>query len=334
MRFVIQKCKYCQHKHTHNANIIEPSDEEASKNEYEIEDFALITTQNPKKNFVTEMKISAIIDTASTKTVADKEWLRSYLKIYMILGLIKLKFLKDTKHFKFGDGHIAISQSRIPTQIGNNKCFIKMEIVKENIPLLLSKTPLKKAGTVLNIRNDKILIFNKDINISTSASGHYAISILPDETCKFDDIKEVWIFQQDENDDSKFRRLLNSAKKFGHASANNLENLFQQAGLLISDKSDMINKVFIHSNTCKLYKKTFTMTSVGLSKTMSFNDTVTMNPHQLGQRLWYLQVIDEFSRFSNATIIKSKDPNLVINMFLKHRISLFGSPKNVFRGNG
>ena len=58
---------------------------------------------------------------------------------------------------------MATSQAKIPAQIGN-KCFIKTEKVKENIPFLMVKALLKKAGTVLNIRNDKVQMFNKDID--------------------------------------------------------------------------------------------------------------------------------------------------------------------------
>ena len=67
--------------------------------------------------------------------------------------------------------------------------FIKMKIIKGNIPLLLSKMCLKKAGTVLNIRNDKILV-----------------SILPDVTCKFDYIKATLFLQKDVSD--KFLNFL------------------------------------------------------------------------------------------------------------------------------
>ena len=44
------------------------------------------------------------------------------------------------KTFKFGDERkvIAISKVEMPAQIGN-KYFIKSKIVKENIPILLSK---------------------------------------------------------------------------------------------------------------------------------------------------------------------------------------------------
>ena len=161
---------------------------------------------------------------------------------------------------------------------------------------------LKKAGTVLNIRNNKIQIFDKDFDFTTSANGHYAISILPDETCDFDVIEEVFIFEQDENDDSKFKKVVKLHKQFSHGSANNLENLFKRVGMSVSDETDMINKVATHCYTCKLYKKSVPQLAVGLSKTMNFNDIVAMDLCQLRERL-YRHFIVEFSGFSNATII-------------------------------
>ena len=59
-----------------------------------------------------------------------------------------------------------------------------------------------------------------------------------------------------------------------------------------------------------------------------------MDLHQLGRNLWYLHLIDEFSRFSNAVIIKSKFTDIIIKMFLKYWISLFGSSNTVFSDNG
>ena len=81
-------------------------------------------------------------------------------------------------------------------------------------------------------------------------------------------------------------------------------------------------------------KKPVPRPAAGLVKAMNFNHTVATNLWQLGEKSWYLDFIDEFSRFSNATIIKSKDPNLIIKMFLKYWISLFRKQKNVFSDNG
>ena len=61
---------------------------------------------------------------------------------------------------------------------------------------------------------------------------------------------------------------------------------------------------------------------------------IAMDLYQLGPNLWYLHLIDEFSRFSNAVIIKSKSADIIIKMFLKYWISLFGSPNTVLGDNG
>ena len=59
-----------------------------------------------------------------------------------------------------------------------------------------------------------------------------------------------------------------------------------------------------------------------------------MDSHQLGQNLWYLHWIDDFSGFSNAVIIKSSSTDIIIKIFLEYRISLFVSPNTVFSDDG
>ena len=48
--------------------------------------------------------------------------------------------------------------------------------MKSDIPVLLSKSSLKKAGAVLDIRNDKAIMFNEPVCIEFT-SGHYCVSI-------------------------------------------------------------------------------------------------------------------------------------------------------------
>ena len=52
-------------------------------------------------------------------------------------------------------------------------------------------------------------MFNEDMEVTTSNNRHYAINILPDETCNFDNIEQVLIFEEDESDKIKYRILLN-----------------------------------------------------------------------------------------------------------------------------
>ena len=59
-----------------------------------------------------------------------------------------------------------------------------------------------------------------------------------------------------------------------------------------------------------------------------FSQTVSVDLNYLEPNTWYLHMIDEFSRSSNAVIIRKKDDS--INMFMKHWISIFGAPNYIF----
>ena len=52
------------------------------------------------------------------------------------------------------------------------------EIVKENIPLLLSKLFLKKCQTVIHMSTDKAAIFGNEFNLLFSTSGYYCVDIV------------------------------------------------------------------------------------------------------------------------------------------------------------
>ena len=68
----------------------------------------------------------------------------------------------------------------LPACIVGKHCEIDVEIVKGNIPLLLSKTSLKKCNTILDMNNDKATIFGKEVDLHFSTSDHYCINIIPE----------------------------------------------------------------------------------------------------------------------------------------------------------
>ena len=146
-------------KRPQNANFIETSEEEEeTDNEYEVEEvnFVLMTTQHSRKDFVDEMKTKAVTDTPCTKTVAGVLWLQNYKQNLDETSFNQVEISESHDVFEFSDvlKVIATSKAESLAQIGNIKYFIQAEIVQEKVPLLLSKTSLKKSGTVLNVQND------------------------------------------------------------------------------------------------------------------------------------------------------------------------------------
>ena len=82
-----------------------------------------------------------------------------------------------------------------PVTIPNEKCKINAEIVKENIPLLLSKSSLKKAMTVIGLDYDEATILGKEINLQQCTSGHHCIDISPSSNCS--NIEEILYLEKD-----------------------------------------------------------------------------------------------------------------------------------------
>ena len=203
----MHRAKDCQHKRIQAANLVEIDDENGDDNEFDEVSIVLMTTEN--RESLKQNELNAIIDTACTRTAAGQGWLQNYLKNLDDSLLNQVEITKSNKVFKFGDGHqvTSLSSVKIPAKIGQKNCFINTEIVDENIPLLLSKTSLKKANIILNLSNDEIKMFNQKIQTKNSFNGHYSISILPDPTSNFDEIEEILIFEDNDTLESKQKKV-------------------------------------------------------------------------------------------------------------------------------
>ena len=94
----------------------------------------------------------------------------------------------------------------------------------------------------------------------------------------------------------------------------------------------IIIDVVSRCENCKQFRKLTPYPVLGLAKATEFNQAISVDLHYLGPNTWYLRMIDKFSRFSNAVIIRKKDDS--VNMFMKHWISIFGAPNYIFSDNG
>ena len=140
-------CPHSKNIKQQSANVIENDGQQANDKGYEECELILLAKEPDKfQIFVAEAAKSAVVDTVCTKTVGGLRWFNSYVDSLDEEQRKKVKIIESNTSFKFGDGRQVKSQkrARIPAQIGDKSCLIEMEIVKENIPLLLSKSSLKK----------------------------------------------------------------------------------------------------------------------------------------------------------------------------------------------
>ena len=173
---------------------------------------------NAVEVFLVEAMGTAVIDTARTCTVCGERWLDNYLKTLDELSLKKVKRNPSSIGFRFGDGGRinSFETATIPAV----KCQIITEVIKKDIPLLLSKASLKKA--CLDLKNDKALMCGQEIQLQLTSSGHYCVDI---KSAKDFERKpyllsshEVLMINDEMNPSEKKKKLVKLHKQFGHRS--------------------------------------------------------------------------------------------------------------------
>ena len=64
-----------------------------------------------------------------------------------------------------------------PTKIGHKNIMIRTDVIDTDLPLLLSKSAMKKANRKFDFSNDTINMLDQKVNIVFTSSGHYAVPI-------------------------------------------------------------------------------------------------------------------------------------------------------------
>ena len=81
--------------------------------------------------------------------------------------------------FKFWNGnHVTTTTSAIiPATDANRHIQISTDIVDKDTPLLLSRDAMKKAGMTINFKTDSATVFNSNVPLHVTQSGHYTLHL-------------------------------------------------------------------------------------------------------------------------------------------------------------
>ena len=137
--------------------------------------------------FLSEMLGSVVLDSGASSTICGTKWYKCFLETLMDAQKKKIVKIKGVRTFKFGDGNKLNSLYKVilPCFIADIEVsIITGGVVNSDIPLLLSKDSMKRAGTCLNFEDDTVTMLKKKIPLSCTLSGYYYIPItkpLPDK---------------------------------------------------------------------------------------------------------------------------------------------------------
>ena len=235
----------------------------------------------------------------------------------------------SNRSFRFGDGQIVKSfkQVVLPAKIRSAKCSIKTEVVKANIPLLLSKESLKKADTVLDLKNDTAEMFGKPVKLHFNSSGHYCIDISNNGNEEHNVPESiVLLIDASMGENEKKKILIKLHQQFGHYSTNRLKQLLKSACINDDCTLKLLDQIVEKYDVCLKHKIPTPRPTVGFPLGNDHNQTIAVDLHELEPNLWYLHIVDEFYRFSAGCTTNTKKSSKFVENFIKHWISIHGAP--------
>ena len=88
----------------------------------------------------------ALLDCGASNRVCGKEWLNQYISNVPGHQQEKVKYTPSNHVYRFGDGRkvMAIESATFPANIGGEHINIPSDILDNDIPLLFSRSSIKK----------------------------------------------------------------------------------------------------------------------------------------------------------------------------------------------
>ena len=289
----------------------------------------------------TSTKNRGFLDTACTSSVCGDPWISRFIASLPETARKRVKKIDTQTKFVFGDGKSSWSKYkiRLPVEICTVRCFIVNDVIDGNLPLLFSKSAMKRMKAVIDTINDTVTVFDQKTanEMLITQSGHYALDLTFTERGKWSEQTEceesVLAVKSTELTEMDLEKL---HVQFAHCSSEKLLTLLKNAGYECGSLAHRQQEMCKKCKICIGNSRNRPRPKVGLPLARKFNDVVAMDFHQLSFKgnLWFLHIIDEFSRLSEAVIINSKSSENIISSLVKYWILRFGPPRGIHVDNG
>lgn len=301
----------------------------------EEEEFVLFTGYQPKeiRHLGMDARNCAVLDSACSSTVCGSTWISTYIDSLDDIDKQKIKKTEGRRIFKFGGGTRLKSEGEyeIPARVAGKDVTIRTDVVKSDIPLLLSRIAMKTAGVKMNLEDDTAEILGKTMNLNLTSSGHYCIPI---DKAEMIPVEEVCSVRIDEVDPKKrYSTLLKLHRQFAHPPKKRLVSLLKDAGAWHDSFEPDMEKIEQRCDLCKTYARTPSRPVVSFPMASQFNEKVAMDLKSWRGK-WILHMIDMWSRYTVSVFIQRKKTTEVIEKIMSHWIGIFGVMGAIMTDNG
>ena len=262
-----------------------------------------------------EARKCKVLDSACSSTVCGESWMNDYLLSLTPEDRKKVVVKESDKLFKFGGGEKLKSVGRymIPIVIVDKEVMLATDVVKSDLPLLLSKSSMKKANMKMDLQTDTAEIYGVKVMLNETLSGHYCIPIDRNEMTSVETVCAVTMKNLD--DKEKYKMILKLHRQFAHPTADKLKELLKNANAWKPEFEFMLVNISERCEICKLHTRTPSKPVVALPMASTFNEKVCMDLKKWGNK-WILYMIDMWSRFSVSVFVDRKRPSDIIDKIM------------------
>ena len=300
-----------------------------------VTDIVLYTGYNRSKirELGVEAHNCAVLDCACTSTVCGQNWFEAFRDSLSDVDSAKIEENPGTKLFRFGGGTVLGSKGsfKIPVYVAGMNLYIVTDVVESDIPLLLSKSAMKKAKMVLDLEHDMVTILGRKVALNETSSGHYCVPITRD---MLEQDVFVSIGLESMNSDDLKKALKKLHRQFGHPEMIRLIKLLKGANVWKEEFQEVLTKIHKHC-WCKEYSRSPSRPVVSLPKADKFNDLVCMDLKEWkSPKKYILHLIDYHTRYTQSIFIDRKLATTVIDCIMIVWVSIFGVMKCLLSDNG
>ena len=288
--------------------------------------------------FTAEALNCAALDTCCTSSVAGEKW----MKLYIASLPEKYKVMvsgpnKGIKKFQFGNLGVleSVGQYIIPALIAGELDKLVVDVIKSDIPLLMSKGDMRKRGMILDLPENKVVFKgkNRSEELGITSAGHFILHLMKigKDVLKAEEIFTVDLKSCSESECRKALEKLH--KQFGHRPKKCFVELLKSANVWNHNMERLLDKIIEGCEGCILRKRCPDRPAVAMAMATEFNEKVAIDlKHWKSGYILYM--IDMFTRFTQAAFITRKAPEQVINAIMERWVANFGVPAAILNDNG
>ena len=167
----------------------------------------------------------------------------------------------------------------------------------------------------LDFVNDVVHVQGEKIKLHCTSSGHYCLSLSP-VTAKESRVILHCSSLEGLTTDEKKRKAVKLHKQFSHATSTKLLKMLSESGCNDDEFISYVKKTCDECELCLKFKRAPLRPAFGMRLSDRFNGVVCLDLKEYVRGEYILHLIDAFTCYSAAAIIKSKSKDLVVeNIF-------------------